>query len=184
MNKESKENTIKSQKKELASNLSIRELGDADAKDFSEEVKEKLTTKAQEIIEAVEERMGKQFKWLLQLFPPQSEKEVDRRKLSAYKELESDFYYSVGSQAAEEDFQAMKRQGLNFCGTNEESDKAKKFLGEIEMNRNGNLEPLLNGYAILDLKGKQITITQNLYSLKYEGITDFAGVVEYLTQDK
>jgi len=96
-------------------------------------------------------------------------------------------YRELDGHYNEEDLQVMREKGLTLGGIrtpDEEVAKAIKFLVEREMDRRGQLKNLLSGYAVLDLGGKQITIEENSYGLKYGGVTDLDGVVKYLLQSE
>lgn len=161
------------------SNVTVREYPDKDAVNFSEGNKEKLVVQARRIIEETEKVIGKQPIWLLRFFPPKSEEKIEARRKLICRELDGHY--------ESEDLRAMKEQGLTLGGIktpDEEVKKAVNFLVEREMDRRGELKPLVNGYAILDLEGKQVQIIDdNVYSIKYLGVKDLSGVIEYLTNN-
>jgi len=158
-------------------NLNMEEDVGVETQDFPEGVRETLTEKAQKIIAATENIM-QSGPWFLRFFKPKSEEEIERRRQAINKELR-------GRYSNEDDLRAMEERGLSLGGirtTEEESRKAVKFLTERELDRRGQLKPLLRGYAVLNRGGRQIHITEDQYATKYGGITDLEGAVKYLLE--
>lgn len=161
----------------IPSDVDLVEYSNQETTDFSSEIKRDLIEKARDIISVVEKKLNNKLHWRLQLFPPRSEKEIGRRRMLIDEEL--------GGRYDQEDIDEMKKFGLSLGGfktKEEDNKKARDFLLNREMKRRGLLEPLIEGYVILDLDGKQITIQRNKYAIKYIGVATFEKVIDYLTK--
>ncbi len=158
----------------LPSNVEIIEYSTPDTQRFSEEIREGLIIQTKKIIDTAQSKVGKSLNWVVQFFPPESVE-----TLKKYRENIFDKMF-----IKDEDMKALEDAGLRLSGLSvpvEEENRAIQFLADREMEKRGEKKSRTEGYLILGLNEKQVTITTDSYSLKYGGEVNLEDVIKYLT---
>lgn len=158
---------IQNTKDDLPANIHIENFRNTE---FPHGVREKLIEMVLAVVEMAEKRLGRSCEWGLRLFHPESPEDLKFSKDLIKRNM----------KLTSEDYKALEENGLRlgFGSSQEQSDAAWDFLLNRKMGKD--LDPRVNGYAVLLLGGQQLTIKLDSYSTKYEGNIDLSGAVDYL----